>query len=286
MRSQTLILIIVSSLILFATNSTAQSLWIWNNEVDLNNATSTNALIQFANAHDIDQIYLGVSKNYFEEDKLLLLRFLRQAQANAIKVYYLDGDPSWATDEGYSSLLIAIRRFQKFNSRYPDMFAGVHLDVEHGDAWFADGNAIAKEFLGNLKKLKARYPRLKLSLDIPFWLDSHPDASEFEFDGNFAKLNIHLRSYSEFLTIMDYRNYATNGVDGIIENAATEMQEGPTVIGLEFGNVQPTKITFYSTSSTYLSGELGLVQNYFSTNPNFLGFAFHSYNAMKNFYGE
>lgn len=262
--------------------SHASSVWVWNDELELDSSASVEELISFAADNYIDTLYVGVDEDAFAG--IFLVQFLEMARERGVSVYYLNGDPSWAAAEGREVLLRVIGMYEGFAREHPGLFAGVHLDIERAD-WFESDAIVAREFLENLRAVKEKYTSVGLSLDVPFWLDSHEASLPFAFDGRVEKLDVHLRQFADFLTIMDYRNYA-RGEDGIIENVRGEISHGKTVVGVEFGDVAPEKITFYGHTADEVVRELRIADKEFESNENFEGFAFHSYKSLMEFLGR
>ncbi len=218
---------------------------------------------------------------YFENNEQELVAFLQAAKSSGLDVYYLTGDPSWARTTGRDSLMKRVNLYADFTTKNPGLFSGIHFDIEDSK-WFENDNTIAKEYLGNLKHIQETFPQLDVSIDIPFWLDSK--GSAFVFDGKVKPFEEHLRDYTSFVTIMDYNEEASN----VISFASKELQDGPTVIGLEFSDVaslgEPETITFYEEGTSYFEQEFVMMEQEFVKNNNFKGFAFHHYETFFEFY--
>lgn len=242
----------------------ADAMWVWNKDNYIINEQQE--LVSFSKSIGVDTIYLHFTSAQLKSEGVPSM--IKYFKNNGLKVYYLTGDRPWAEANGEMK--------KRVENSLSYSFDGVHFDVERND-WFDNDNSVAKSFLSNLKEIKETYP--KVSLDIPFWLDTHSDSSPFLFNGKTALFSTHLRDYTEFLTIMDYREKG----EEIISFAANEIKEGPTVIGVEFMDVEPETITFNEEGLAYFIGERKKVLDVYGNVDMFGGFAYHYYKPLKEF---
>jgi hypothetical protein len=261
-------LIYIVVLLTFISFVTADSMWVWNKENYI--LEETDELIRFSNAINVNELYLHFTSSQLQDPKVPDV--IQQLNKEGFKVHYLTGDRPWVFGNVMEE---RVQNLVNFNLKNGNLFEGIHFDIERND-WFQNDNAVAISFLSNLKKIKQTYPKVKVSLDIPFWLDSHDSSKPFAFNGKTALFSTHLRDYTSFLTIMDYR---TSGEE--IVKLATEIKEGPTVIGLEFGDTEPKEITFWGKGLQKYVNEKKIAAVGFSTN--FEGFSFHYYKELRTF---
>jgi hypothetical protein len=262
----------------------SNSLWIWDEDHIMGETGKEEDFFNFCLKQNIKYLYLHFSSADFEDPLEVekMRSFLGKAKLKGYIVYYLTGSDEWALAENYDELAKRVNLYLEFNAKYGELLRGIHFDIEQGSKWFVDENKIAIEFLSGLKKIKEEHPSARVSLDVPYWLDTHSAAVPFEFDSETGLLNKHFRRYTEFLTFMDYDERS----EKIISRVATEIEEGPSVIGVELSLVPDENelISFYEEDWNYFNGEMGKVSTAYSSHPNFKGFAFHHYDTFKEFY--
>lgn len=250
--------------------SYTNSMWVWKTKEFLGDSDKEKELFKFSKEQNVDTLYVYFSSSMFDGNEMF--DFIKNANEEGLKIYYLTGDSPWALTENYESVSKRVKRYLDFGK-----FEGIHFDIERPHDWFKEDNKIALEFLGNLKKLKEEYPDADISLDVPFWLDTHEESAPFEFDGQVDLFSSHLRKYTSFLTIMDYNDNGEN----MVKFASNEMGEGPTVIGIEFSPVEEAEtVTFYEENKEYFDSQISIVEREFEGNNNFKGFAFHYYKTF------
>jgi len=119
--------------------------------------------------------------------------------------------------------------------------------------------------------------------DIPFWYET----VTITYAGAAKELYKHILDAMDYVTLMDYRDYA-EGADGIIQNGANEIAYGRTlgkkvVLGVETYDVpgDPEYVTFYQEGEAFMNAELAKVNAYYAASPNYAGYAVHYYTTYK-----
>lgn len=221
--------------------------------------------------------------------------FLALAHAAGIRVEALIGTPEWVErdEEGGltdgKGMCDAILEFNRTSSTVAERFDGIHLDVEH-DIWTLERWS---RFMGLLSDCRVRidaynqeHEALVFGADLPlrFW-----DTTSAEHSGEPESV-WDVLALVDYLTVMDYRDFADerwNGdTHGIIHFGEPFLEAGKAagrdvVIGVELTANDDNYVTFFEETTAEMERELRQAAWYFAGQPNFKGFAIHSYFPWK-----
>ncbi len=140
------------------------------------------------------------------------------------------------------------------------------------------------------KDLKAHgVLHLPLGAAVPFWLDEQGQHVTSLSYGNSRKRPIYhimdalSRLPRSYLVVMAYRN-SPHGSDGTIRHVRDELAYARNrnlsiVVGQEFSDVQPAKITFHGQGRDRFRGELAQLNDAFGASPGFGGFSVNDVEA-------
>ncbi len=120
-----------------------------------------------------------------------------------------------------------------------------------------------------------------LVADIPFWFDTLTHT----YKSQTKPLNQHVQDIVDQVVIMDYRDFAV-GNDGIIYHAEDEVAYANAIgksiiIGVETNAAGLDKVSFIEEGEAIMETELVIVEQHFSVNQAFDGFAIHDYLGYK-----
>jgi hypothetical protein len=212
--------------------------------------------------YDLDQPYRDVAIGRFMQRTRT---YIRLARSIGIAVQALSGAPTWATPSRRHLNSLLIRFVGTYNRKVPAVheFRGIQLDVEFYSrrGFFSAQREAVSQYLAMLRLVQRdlrarRMLDLQLGVAVPFWLDEEGKRVRSISFGKSRKrpiyhvmdvLSRHPRAY---LVVMAYRNYP-QGSDGTIRHVRDELAYATkrslgVVVGQEFSNVEPSKITFYS----------------------------------------
>jgi hypothetical protein len=110
-----------------------------------------------------------------------------------------------------------------------------------------------------------------------------PECTRVTWKGNAKACNQHVQDTLDYVSIMDYKDYAA-GAGGIITDGQNEINYGDTIgkkviIGVETSQISargdPEVISFQEEGRTYMEGQLDQVCTAFGSNSSFLGIGVH-----------
>jgi hypothetical protein len=248
--------------------STRQALWVWG-------APDSDALVAFAQAHQVSELFVEVTPKVATDGSFVRLQYLKAiATAAGIRLYALNGDPSWATNPAEALA------WQKA-ALDTGLFAGTHLDVEPYSlpAWQTDEAGTAAAFLQMLSQLKAAYP-LPLEADVPFWYGTYPAPA----GATGPTLADAVLSVVDAATVMSYRDTAT-GANSIVD-VGTDMLTRAQAAGKPVRLAAETNPTpdcavcsFSAATATQLQAALSQVETVAGSYRTFDGMAVEDYNG-------
>jgi hypothetical protein len=198
-----------------------------------------------------------------------LARYVADASSYGLTVHAIGGGPTWTGEERryLGSRLVRLVADYNLGAKEAERLRGVQLDIEpYADpGFFDDVQAALTAYLDTLEGIEQTYrsltgqpanSHLQLGFAIPFWFDGESGApGPLPWGGETKPAAFHLIDMlrdlpDAYLLVMSYRNVAT-GADGSIQHARGEFgyarqvgAECGLVVGQQFGNVQPRKITF------------------------------------------
>jgi hypothetical protein len=202
-----------------------------------------------------------------------LRRYVATASSYHLTVHATGGGPTWTVEpRNYlGAKLVQLVGEYNLGVTASERLSGVQLDIEPylDPAFFADEQAALTSYLQTLQGIVAAYRpllaqpanrRLRLGFAVPFWFDGDDEApAPVLFEGTTKPAAYHLIDMlrdlpTAYVLVMSYRNYAT-GTDGSIYHARREFRYARSVraacklvVGQQFADVQPPKITFHGRS--------------------------------------
>jgi hypothetical protein len=218
----------------------------------------------------VDQPVSDAQQARLRQLRQTLRRYVAAAESFGLAVHAIGGGPTWANEERRYLGAKFVRLVAEYNLGVtaPERLRGVQLDIEpYLDPGFsADEQASLTAYLVTLQEIVQTYRplrtdpanlRLQLGFAIPFWFDGDDGApSPVLFNGTTKPAAYHLIDMvadlpTAYVMVMSYRNFA-RGIDGSIHHASREFryarQVGAAcglVLGQEYANVQPPKVTFH-----------------------------------------
>jgi hypothetical protein len=203
-----------------------------------------------------------------------LKRFVAGATNLGLTVHGVGGGPNWidAPRRYLGAKLVQLVAQYNTTAAAKERLQGVQVDIEPyvDPSFFDDQQAALIAYLETLQSVVATYRQvrsqpanssLRLGFAIPFWFDGPPGTPEVEYGqpgtakttkaAAFHLLDMLRLLPDAYVLVMSYRN-VTSGPDGSIAHAQAEFAYASwidaqcgLVVGQEFGDVQPRKLTFY-----------------------------------------
>lgn len=251
------------------------STWLWNPWLL---RTSSEDVLRFAASNNVTTLYLQIDRDMVKSD---YASFIARASAQGIRVYALDGAPSWALDRSPSDAFIAWLSDYQSAAAANEAFSGIHIDVEPYllPEWTSGRDALLTSWKGNIDSViaGARSLGLTIEADIPFWFDEHA------MPGEPGTLSAWMIGRFDGITIMAYRDSA----EQIAAVAANELAEGeqlgkPIRIAVETTpSTETPQVTFYEEGSSYLNSQIAAVKQIVGSSSSFAGIAVHDYDGWK-----
>lgn len=287
-----------------------RGLWVWSSRV-ITNQEEQSELFDFCDAKGVRLVYVNVggylpkfegdSHSIVDVAQSKLAEFVASAHARKIRVYALDGDPSWAYQSKHSVPIERLQRALQYNERVPfnRRLDGFQFDIEpyllpEAETQWHD---IVRQYLDLFRKMRDIIKRspvsnnFTLSAAIPFWWDMKDDlVSDVSWQGISKPIAFHLADLLDTLpageiALMDYRD-TPDGPDGSIAHAIDEIQyinentEHVVVfVGQETGNVKPPKITFWEEGEEAIEAAAAKLIAAFKKYRCFGGIAIHHYKS-------
>ena len=251
------------------------STWVWNPWLL---RSSSDDLLRFAAANDIDTLYLQIDPDMDPAD---YASFIRRASAQQVRVYALDGAPRWALERRLPEAFIDWLSTYQSGASAEERFAGIHVDVEPYllPEWTSGQDALLRSWKDSIGTLLSGAGRLGLNVeaDIPFWFDEHA------MPGEPGTLSAWLIGRFDGVTIMAYRDSAERIADAARNELAEAAKLGkPVRIAVETNPSSETpKVTFYEEGSSLMNAQLEQVRTLLGKSPAFAGFAVHDYEGWK-----
>jgi len=199
-----------------------------------------------------------------------LRRYVADASRLGLAVHAVGGGPTW-TDEPLrylGSKLVELVADYNADVVARERLGGVQFDIEPYvlPSFFDNEEAALVAYLETLqsivgiyRRVAARSPnrRLQLGFAVPFWFDGRGRSpGPVRFEGATKPAVYHLIDLVKdlrhaYLVVMSYRNFAKRP-DGSIAHARDEVRYARSVgarcglvVGQQFGDVPPPKITFH-----------------------------------------
>ncbi len=277
------------SLVLNDLPNGVRAMWVWD-QADIATAAKRNELIGFSLTKGVNLLYLYTGNalvTYPDRYRALIAL----AHANGIRIEALDGQSDWVRSANHGYPLERIRQVMNYNgaSAANERFDGIHHDNEPYTLpdWETNKQSLGYDYVELARKsvglLRSSGSPMTYSGDIPFWYET----VTVTYAGTAKELYKHILDAMDYVTIMDYRDYA-EGADGIIQNGANEIAYGSTlgkkvVLGVETYDVpgNPEFVTFYQEGEAYMNAELAKVNAHYAASPSYAGHAVHYYSTYK-----
>ncbi|MDR3711005.1 MAG: hypothetical protein P4L33_22105 [Capsulimonadaceae bacterium] len=296
MKVKTLLPAIVCALFMSLSSANAapafaRSLFVWDSSGIRGDQAAQSAFFRFIDApfghreHAIETLFFdGVRQSGFDDGATeeSLRRFLRAAHGRGLSVYYLCGDPAWATPAQQPRALASLNAVIAFNARGKrgEQYDGITYDVEPYlvKGWpsqdLRDGYLELLQRSGTI--IRASRQRFTMTAVIPRWF-SNP-----ELNG----LDQRVIDASDGIVIMDYVTTASR----LVNDAGKELSHASSVnkpawIAVETGELKETpRATFFGQPASAMEQVLSEALRSFQSQTSFAGYAIHclgSYQAMQ-----
>jgi hypothetical protein len=266
--------------------------------------------LQFLRRHGFKTVYLDVGPyidvadlpdseekgRRIAELRRTLKRYVRYASAMKLAVHAVGGGPDWTGERRRYLGAMLVHLVADYNAAVTarERLAGVHLDIEPyaEPSFFHDVQASLTAYLETIQEIVLAYrqravgsanSRLELGFAIPFWFDAGPEAPGPVLFGEATKPAVHhlidmIRDLPRaYLQVMAYRWLAA-GTDGTIAHALAEFRYASAVrarsglvVGQQYTNVRPSKITFHGRSRRTFMHQAAQVVKAFARYPQFRG---------------
>jgi hypothetical protein len=296
-----LLALIACALSVPADAATDKAMWVWEADAQslLLDDEAATAVIDFAHQQGLSTLYVYADRyegrNLLVDDPDRWRRLLDRLHAAGFRVEALLGSAFLHTEryvlpESRPEMLDMFRHVLEFNAASTtreSRFDAIHFDIEPYQLpqWDEDPDALLIDYLdlgrAVIELRRASGQDLPIGPDIPFWLDT----LVLEWEGHTRSVAEHVIRLFDFVTLMDYRNFA-KGSDGIIAHAAVELDIAArsgrkVVIGVETGDGELPKVSFGNRRPADLEQALAQTEAAFHDNAAFAGFAIHHYTAWK-----
>lgn len=242
-------------------DDTTLGVWWWGTG-NMEAGPERDARMAFLEEHRVTEVYLTYNSN--EPDKKFH-DFLSLLHGMGIRIYALNGDPSWVTEAGYNSYMGWLEELQKYQdgAAADQRFDGLRIDCEPYGIEEYGKNPTA--FYPTYKKLVdstadfCRKNNMTSAFDVPMWYDN---LHMYDFDGKQMLMIDYIIQEIDEISLMSYRDTAwqqyfdsinlinrvkasgkklvmgsETGVTGEGE-FITYADDGPTVLGQELANLQ------------------------------------------------
>ncbi len=239
-----------------AENSSSQSIesqppilgvWWWNDSLD-------DSYYNFVISRGVNEIYYCAS-----DFSTQTYNFIKRANQNGVKVYWLAGEYEWA--ENSENLYKKLNLFLQYQNAYPDgKFAGVHLDIEphQNPKWKGTTKespiriTLVQQLIDLAVKVKADFPLLNVSYDLPFWLDY-----EIKLNGETKIAYEAMIDVADKVFLMSYRDTA----DGIYSVSSQEIEYAKKVnksvyLGIETYSSEGDNVSFWEEGEAVMLSEM------------------------------
>lgn len=249
-----------------------RAMWVWT-EPD------PQALVDFAEAHGVDTLFVAVDRDVATSGDLPRLRRLAGLAAGAgIRLQALGGDPAWTTD--HTSALAWQRAAVSTG-----LFSGVHVDVEpYALSGWSRPKTRARLVSSYLHLLDTLHQDLAgtglgLEADVPFWCGTIASGRSTLADRLLRRV--------DGVSVMSYRDRAT-GADSITDIGADMLARAalagvPARLGAETNPLPDCAgCTFFEEGAAALDTALAQVDATESGAPAYAGMAVEDYDGWRD----
>jgi hypothetical protein len=292
--------------------------WHWLSQV---NALVTDQRLRDLQCGGFKTVYADISEyvevaaqrpSRTQQARLLQLKgelkgFVSRAAGHQLGVHAVAGAPNW-TDQARRYLgpmtvdLVAAYNNDPANEK----LQGVQFDIEPylERTWGKNVKASLQAYLTTIRDIVNRYHQvqdsLQLGVTIPFWYDGAPDVPAVQFGSKEQPAAFHLIDMlradpQAYLLVMAYRNFASHpdpiiNADGSIAHVSGEFAyanagDDPAlcgiVIGQEFGEVYPEKVSFWWRGRAAFRQAAGELTQTYGSKPQFRGLSVNDLDAYE-----
>jgi hypothetical protein len=291
-------------LLIAATGDAAppRAIWLWEREayLILDEESVRSAALGLLGRKGIGAVYFYADayhgRNALADEPAKVRAALETMHERGLRVYALLGSQELKTQEYVlperrDRAIAMFERVLDYDGRAKpsERFDGVNLDIEPYllEGWSERKEELALDYLELGAKYmalkRARDPKLVVGPATPFWWDGIEGLS---WNGRTARLSEHVQDLYDYVSLMDYRNFAAGG-DGMIAHAADEVAYGskvgkPVWIGIETLPGDLPKLTFHGKDEAALERELALVEGALRSEPSFGGFVIHHFASYRD----
>jgi hypothetical protein len=241
-----------------------------------------------------------------------LQHFVAYASSLGFEVHAVGGGPNWIDEDlrYLATMLVELVGDYNTDATSEERLRGVQFDIEpQADPAFqvpANRPAMLGAWLTTLQSVIATYrgvqeqdgnSGLRLGIAIPFWFDDEPEAApwvvfpESDEDTPAKPAAFHLFDMlvdlpNAYVVVLSYRNF-TGGLDGSIAHAQDEFiyardhdAQFGIVVGQEFTNVRPEKVTFWCRGRAAFRQAAAEITDFFGDDyPQFRGLSVNDMDA-------
>jgi hypothetical protein len=241
-----------------------------------------------------------------------LQHFVAYASSLGFEVHAVGGGPNWIDEDlrYLATMLVELVGDYNTDATSEERLRGVQFDIEpQADPAFqvpANRPAMLRAWLTTLQSVIATYrgvqeqdgnSGLRLGIAIPFWFDDEPEAApwvvfpESDEDTPAKPAAFHLFDMlvdlpNAYVVVLSYRNF-TGGLDGSIAHAQDEFiyardhdAQFGIVVGQEFTNVRPEKVTFWCRGRAVFRQAAAEITDFFGDDyPQFRGLSVNDMDA-------
>lgn len=269
-----------------------RAMWVWDVNIPPSK-DATKKVLEFCKSRNINRLYVSAS-NFSEQNVRNYRLFNQLAHASGIFIHALAGDPRWGLERYHQQPLRWVEEVLSFNRavRAAERFDGLQNNTEVyllGKPWEQNREKVLKESLDLNRKIvelrQIEEADIIYACDIPFWYDDDPSLL-VNWNGKTQPPSFHILDTVDFVTIMDYRNFA-DGPNGSIALAKKEIEYADSIskkvyIGQETKEgLYPEYITFGGMSEQNMESQVKKLVEAYIRNPSFAGIAIHHYNSYR-----
>jgi hypothetical protein len=286
---------------------TDRAMWLWETDAAqlIESPGARNVLAHFmddpaVSSHRVRTIYFYADQydggNLLQNNPALYRNFIAWAHGRGYYVHALVASgsylsPAYAYNQYHDKARGLIEDVLNYNisSASNEQFDGINIDIEPyviGE-WSSRAPSLQIQYFDMLDKMMQRKvasgQNLNVGAAIPRWYDVAPECTRVTWKGNAKPCNQHVQDTLDYVSIMDYKDYAA-GAGGIITDGQNEINYGDTIgkkviIGVETSQISargdPEVISFQEEGRTYMEGQLDQVYTAFGSNSSFLGIVVH-----------
>ncbi len=279
-----------------------RAIWLWEREAYriLDEKPAHAAALEFLAKKGIGTVYFYADayhgRNALADEPAKVRVVVKTMHEHGLRVFALLGSEELKTQEYVlperrDRAMAMFERVLDYDhrSKPAERFDGVNLDIEPYllDDWAERKEELALDYLelgARYMELKrARDPKLEVGPAMPFWWDG---IEGLRWNGHAARLSEHVQDLYDYVSLMDYRNFA-EGSDGMIAHAEDELAYGskigkPVWIGIETLPGDLPKLTFHGKDEAALEREFALVEAHCRSEPSFGGFVIHHFSSYRD----